>query len=117
MRAALLLLAFVATAAPQPDWFAELRALVSKGDGAAIAKQARFPMNWENGPIREIKDAEEFQHNFDKYFTPEIRKIIATRTPDKQHTITWKARGNEYSIYFKAAGSGFVLDGLSEGPP
>jgi hypothetical protein len=61
-----------------------------------------------------------FLKGFDTYFTAEIRKAIATgkpdRLPDGTYTITWKARGNEYSLYFKPQGSGFLLDALSEGP-
>ena len=78
-------------------------------------------MQWENGPLRDIKTEAEFVRNFNKYFTAEIRRMIAQRKPERYpngYIITWKARGNEYSIYFKADPSGgFVLDGLSEGPP
>jgi hypothetical protein len=31
--------------------------------------------------------------------------------------IFWHARGNEYSLYFKAQGGSWALFGLSEGPP
>ena len=76
--------------------------------------------HWENGKIREIKTRGEFVKSFNGYFTPEIRKSIATRKaerlPSGSYIITWKARGNEYSLYFKPEGTGFVLDGLSEGP-
>jgi hypothetical protein len=36
--------------------------------------------------------------------------------PNGIYIITWKARGNEYSLYFKPQAPAFVLDGLSEGP-
>ena len=72
--------------------------------------------------MREIKTQTELVNRFDVYFTPEIRKKVAggkpERLPNGNHILTWKARGNEYSLYFKSGGEGaFVLDGLSEGPP
>jgi len=70
-------------------------------------------LKWENGPLRDIKTEAEFVRNFNKYFTAEIKRMIAQRYPNG-YIITWKARGNEYSIYFKAGPSGgFVLDGRS----
>ncbi len=101
-------------------WFPGFKAAVARGDAKAVAQQTRFPLSWENGPIREIKTEGEFVQSFDKYFTPEIRKAIAGGKPDElpdgTYMITWKARGNEYSLYFKPQGSGFLLDALSEGP-
>lgn len=79
-------------------------------------------MNWENGAVREIKTEAEFVNRFDVYFTSEIKRKIAgvkpERLPDGTYILTWKARGNEYSLYFKpGAGGAFALDGLSEGAP
>ena len=79
-------------------------------------------MNWENGGIREIKTKAELLNRFDVYFTPEVRKKVSggkpARLPNGTYILTWKARGNEYSLYFKPGGGGvFSLDGLSEGPP
>ena len=103
------------------QWFGEFRIRVAHNDAFGVAKGAHFPMNWENGPVREIKTQDDFVKNFAKYFTPDIRKAIATQTPgpaaEGTRMITWKARGNEYSVYFKAEGSTYVLNGLSEGPP
>jgi hypothetical protein len=101
-------------------WWPGFQSAVAKGDAKAVAQNTRFPLSWENGPVREIKTEAEFLKGFDTYFTAEIRKAIATgkpdRLPDGTYTITWKARGNEYSLYFRPQGSGFVLDALSEGP-
>lgn len=77
-------------------------------------------MQWENGPTREVRTAAEIAARFDFYFTPEIRSQIATRTPDQGsalRTITWKARGNGYSLYVRLQDGVWALDGLSEGPP
>jgi hypothetical protein len=111
------------TAFPADDfakWWPGFQAAVAKSNAKAIAQETRFPLSWENGPIREIKTEAEFMKGFDTYFTAEIRKAIATgkpdRLPDGTYTVTWKARGNEYSLYFKTQGSGFILDALSEGP-
>ena len=116
----LLILIAPLPAADFASWFRDFRAAVARRDAAAIAKQAHFPLHWENGPIREIQSEADLVKNFDRYFTPEISKIIASKMPVGEptgnFTITWKARGNEYSLYFKPEGQTFVLDGLSEGP-
>ncbi len=125
--AALLLIALVPLAA-QPKaassfdaWWKQFQAAVVKKDAATVTKGSRFPMQWENGPTRDVKTAAEMAARFDVYFTPEIKNSIARRKPvsDGQdtYTITWKARGNEYSLYFKRSPVGWAFDGLSEGPP
>ena len=64
-------------------------------------------MDWESGPIRQIKTEADFVKRFDVYFTPEIRKAIAAGKPGPlapgEYGVTWKARGNEYTIFFKPA--------------
>ena len=127
MTALLLLsaLAFQATAAAQnPDfakWWKQFQAAVAKRDIDAIAQGVEFPLDWENGPIRKIQSASEFKSRFDSYFTAEIKKMIATKKPERLpnggYIITWKARGNEYSIAFKPQGASYALEYLSEGPP
>ena len=104
------------------DWFTQFRISTAKSDAKAISAGVKFPIPWENGKIRDIKTLEDFTQNFSRYFTPEIRKIVATMKPERlptgTYSITWKARGNEYSIYFKPGPEKtFILDGLSEGPP
>lgn len=102
-------------------WLLQFQAATAKGDAAAVARGARFPMQWENGPIRQVQSAAELTTRFDALFTAEIRQQIASQKPeplgDSVRAITWKARGNEYSLYFRANGAGWALDGLSEGPP
>jgi hypothetical protein len=102
-------------------WWPQFQASVAKSDANAVAQGAAFPIQWENGPIRDLKSADELVQHFAKYFTPELKKMIATKKPEKwgngEYAITWKARGNEYSVYFKPTGAVFALGGLSEGPP
>ena len=102
-------------------WWPQFQSAVAKADAKPVAQGVNFPIQWENGPIRQILSAAELVQHFDKYFTPEIKKMIATKKPEKwgngEYGITWKARGNEYSVFFKPVGSGFALGGLSEGPP
>jgi hypothetical protein len=102
-------------------WWPPFQAAVARLDAKTVAEGVEFPLNWENGPTRQIKTEAELVNRFDFYFTPEIRKIVATKTPELLpngiYIITWKARGNEYSLYFKTHASAFALDGLSEGPP
>ena len=101
-------------------WWPTFQAAVAGHDVKAVALGAKFPMNWENGPVRQIKTASDFAGRFDVYLTPEIRKAIAKikpeRLPNGNYILTWKARGNEYSLYFAPLENGYALDGLSEGP-
>jgi hypothetical protein len=49
-----------------------------------------------------------------------MKKAVASQKPvaiPEGHMITWKARGNEYSLYFHPVGGAFALSALSEGPP
>jgi len=104
------------------EWWTQFRAITAKSDAATVAAGVKFPIPWENGKIRDIKSLEDFSQNYTHYFTPEITKIVVTKKPERLpngiYSITWKARGNEYSIYFKPGpDKTFILDGLSEGPP
>lgn len=116
-----LVLAVQAYGAEFAKWWPQFQASVAKGDAKAVAEGARFPMDWENGPIRQIKTGADFVKHFETYFTPEIRKAIGTGKPGPlapgEYGVTWKARGNEYTMFFRPVGSGYALGGLSEGPP
>jgi hypothetical protein len=100
-------------------WWKQFQAAVVKREAATVSKGSKFPMQWENGPTRNVQVATAFAARFDFYFTSDIKNVIATRTPEGRdsYSITWKARGNQYSLYFKDRGAGWALDGLSEGPP
>jgi hypothetical protein len=102
-------------------WWPQFQAAAARGDAKTVVEGSRFPMQWENGPVREIKTSSDLIQHFEVYFTPEIKKAIAHTKPVKsgygEWDVTWKARGNEYSIFFKPVGSGYVLGGLTEGPP
>jgi len=121
-----LVLTFALTAQPGDagfrKWWPGFQSAVAKHDAKAVVRGMRFPQPWENGPaIREIKSEADLTARFDGFLTPEIKKQIATkrpqRVPNGNYIITWHARGNEYSLYFTPAGGSFALDGLSEGPP
>jgi hypothetical protein len=103
-------------------WWPGFQAAVAKNDAKAVARGMRFPQPWENGPaIRDIKSEADLTTRFDVFLTPEIRKQIATKRPERlpngNYMIVWRARGNEYSLHFTPAGDAFALDGLGEGPP
>ena len=103
-------------------WWPQFRAAVAKHDARAVARGMRFPQPWENGPaIREIKSEADLTAWFDAFLTPEIKKLIAAKRPERlpsgNYIIVWHARGNEYSLHFRLAEDGFALDGLGEGPP
>jgi hypothetical protein len=93
---------------------------VAKGNGSFVGEGADFPMQWEFGHIRKIEARSALADRFDIYFTAEVREAVAKgkpeKLPDGTYMLTWKARGNEYSLYFKPQGGQFVLTGLSEGP-
>jgi hypothetical protein len=119
-----LMLALAAQAYTQDSftkWWAPFQVAVARRDSKAVTQGVDFPLNWENGPTRQIKTEAELRNRFDFYFTPEIRKMIATKKPEilpnGVYILTWKARGAEYSLYFKPHAPAFALDGLSEGPP
>ena len=124
IRAALLLLFALAAGAADDgfaNWWKHFQTAVAKGNGALVAEGADFPMGWENGRIRKIEARSALADRFDIYFTAEIRDAVAKGKPERladgTHMLTWKARGNEYSLYFKPQGAAFVLAGLSEGAP
>jgi len=103
-------------------WWPGFQSAVAKHDAKAVVRGMRFPQPWGNGPsIREIKSEADLTARFDAFLTPEIKKQMATKRPERlpngNYIITWHARGNEYSLYFAPARDGFALDGLSEGPP
>ena len=79
------------------QWWPRFQAAAATHDAKTVAAGVKFPLNWENGPVREIKTEAELLRRFDDYFTSEIRKIIAGRKPERlgngRYIITWKARG------------------------
>ena len=101
-------------------WWPQFQAAVKAGDANAISAGAKFPMQWELGAVREIATRQDFIRRFPSLFTADMKNAVArekaVRIPEG-YMITWHARGNEYSFYFRPSGRGFVLAGLSEGPP
>ena len=128
MKAAILALVVAGVALAQKDdaafrnWWPRFQAAVTKHYAKAVARGMRFPQPWENGPaVRQIKSEADLTARFDAILTPEIKKQIATKRPERlpngSYMIVWHARGNEYSLHFRPAADGFALDGLGEGPP
>jgi hypothetical protein len=101
-------------------WWPSFQSAAAKGDPKALTEGSKFPMQWELGTVREIKTRQDFVAGFAKYFTADMKRAVASQKPvavPEGYMITWKARGNEYSLYFRPAGGSFALSGLSEGPP
>ena len=122
----LLVLAVLLAAAPElqaadsdfAKWWPAFQAAVANGDAKIIAQGVDFPIQWELGSLHQLMSAAELAKHFDKYCPADIRKAIAAAKPDPgERGVTWKARGNEYSLYFKAVGKGFAMDYLSQGAP
>jgi len=81
--ALLALLAHPVLAADFAKWWPEFQAVVAKADAKAVARQAHFPMEWENDKIREIKTEADLLRSLDLYFTTaQICKTIATKKPE-----------------------------------
>ncbi len=125
-----LVLAWFAPAASAADkmdpafakWWQKFQVAVMRRDVRTIDKGVEYPMEWEvNSEIRAITGESDLAANFALFFTPEIMKNIAAGKPEKlpngNYLLVWKARGNEYSLNFRAYNGTFVLDGLGEGPP
>ena len=124
MRIALLaLLAIVVAGADDgfAKWWPEFKAAAAKNDAKAIVKGAAYPMDWELGKTRRIESEADFLAHFSAYFTADMRAAVASQKPvsipGDQYMITWHARGNEYSMYFKSSRGAWALYALSEGPP
>ena len=105
----LLALLLTAVAAQADDgfakWYQRFQNAVAKGNAEAATELAEFPMDWEYGATRKIPARAVLVGRFDFYFTADIKQAVATKKPERisngQYIITWKARGNEYSMYFK----------------
>jgi hypothetical protein len=120
---ALLLCASVANAADDgfAKWWPEFKTLVAQNGAKAIVKGSQFPMDWELLKVRKIDSEADFVAHFSAYFSADMKRAVATQKPvaipGDQYMITWHARGNEYSLYFKRSSTGWALSALSEGPP
>jgi hypothetical protein len=100
-------------------WWPQFQAAAAKGDATAVSERSKFPMDWENGPVRKIETRQDFIARFNTYFTADMKHAVASRKPvaiPGGYMITWKARGNEYSLHFRPAPRAYALSGLSEGP-
>ena len=102
-------------------WWPKFQSAVAAHNVQAVARGAKFPLNWENGPVRQIQTVSDFTGPFDTYLTPEIRKAVAKikpeRLPSGTYFVSWRAHGSEYSLYYAPRGDAYALDGLSEGTP
>ncbi len=124
---ALIVISAAALAQPQKaDWskfWPPFQAAVAKHDAKAIAGMAQFPLDWELGKVRKIQTAADFVANFSRYFPADMINAVATQKPffdpgGEYYTISWKAHGDECTLFFKDNRKGaFVLEALSEGPP
>lgn len=101
-------------------WWLQFQAAVSKNDAKALASLSHFPMDWELGKVRKVQTEADFIEHFRSYFPADMRRAVAQAKPQAipdGYMITWKARGNEYSLYFRKISGRFALSALSEGPP
>jgi hypothetical protein len=101
-------------------WFPQFQAAVSRNDAKEIAGLTHFPINWELRKVRRVETDADFVAHFAAYFPADMKKAVAQAKPvpiPDGYMLTWKARGDEYGLYFKKLSGRWVLNGLSEGPP
>jgi hypothetical protein len=110
---------------PKADWnkfWPQFQSAVARKDAKAVAGMMQFPLDWELGKVRKIQSAADFVANFDRYFPADLIAAVATKKPildpGGEYTVSWKAHGDECTLFFKDNHQGaFVLEALSEGPP
>jgi hypothetical protein len=113
---------------PQKDesfalFFKDFQKALATDDKEKMASMINFPnFSWEeNQSLRQVKTREEFIKNYDKMFTPAIKKKIAaagkpTRVDDKTYFLNWYVKDTEYSLDFvRKPGESFKFLGLSLG--
>ena len=102
-------------------WWPEFKSAVAQNAAKTVVKGSQFPMDWELLKVRKLTSEADFVAHFSAYFPADMKRAVATQKPEAipgdQYMITWHARGNEYSLYFKKFSAGWALYALSEGPP
>jgi len=104
-------------------FFKDFQKALVTDDKEKMASMINFPnFTWEeNQNLRQVKTKEEFLKNYDKMFTPVIKKKIAaagkpTRVDDKTYFLNWYVKDTEYSLDFtRKQGESFKFLGLSLG--
>ncbi|MHC1742917.1 MAG: hypothetical protein AB9873_07780 [Syntrophobacteraceae bacterium] len=98
------------------------KALVTD-DKEKMASMINFPnFTWEeNQDLRQVKTKEDFLKNYDRMFTPAIKKKIAaagkpTLVDENTYFLNWYVKDTEYSLDFaRKPGGSFKFLGLSLG--
>jgi hypothetical protein len=98
------------------------KALVTD-DKEKMASMINFPnFTWEeNENLRQVKTREDFLKNYDRMFTPVIKKKIAaagkpTMVDENTYFLNWYVKDTEYSLDFaRKPGDSFKFLGLSLG--
>jgi hypothetical protein len=103
------------------QFLASFNQALEKNEKEKVADLCSFPrFNWEEGLGVDVK-REVFLKNFEKIFTPEIRKQLKdgkyTTTSDGHRHTDWVKGGNSNSLWFNAEKDGtFKFAGLYIGP-
>ena len=104
-----------------PDFLATFNQALEKNEKEKVLDLCSFPrFNWEEGLGVDVK-REVVSKNFEKIFTPEIRKQLKdgkyTKTSEGHRHTDWVKGGNSYSLWFNAEKDGiFKFAGLYVGP-
>ena len=104
-------------------FFKDFQKALAADDKEKMASMINFPnFTWEgNESLPQVKTREDFLKNYDRMFTPEIKKKIAaagkpTFVDKDTYFLNWYVKDTEYSLDFaRKASESFKFLGLSLG--
>lgn len=119
--------AFAAGPAPKDEsfglFFKDFQKALAANDKEMMASMIDFPnFTWEgNEDLGKVKSREDFLKNYDRMFTPELKKKVAiagspTRVDANIYFLNWYVQNTEYSLDFeRKPGKSFKFLGLTLG--
>ncbi len=104
-------------------FYKHFKKAVAAGDRGKVAAMIDFErFTWESDErFREVKGKDAFLANYGRMFTTEVKRRIERSVPirvdDDSYYISWRMKTGEFAIHFtRAAGRGFLCEGLAVGP-
>lgn len=103
--------------------FAQFQAAVKTGDKNKVADLTDFSdFFWDSDDsLRNVKTRADFLKNYDRMFTPDVKKRIATIKPSQDKTgsyhVAWQKDEMDYDLFFPPRKDGkWLLQGLAAAP-